>query len=74
VTAARPALSPRQEQVLLLLGDGMGLGEIAARLGISEALTGTHVGNILGKLHVASRTGSALYARREEPESGEGQG
>jgi DNA-binding CsgD family transcriptional regulator len=36
VTSPRPALSPRQEQVLLLLGDGLGLGEIAARLGISE--------------------------------------
>jgi DNA-binding CsgD family transcriptional regulator len=32
----RPTLSPRQEQVLLLLGDGLGLGEIATKLGISE--------------------------------------
>ena len=36
MTSGQPALSPRQEQVLLLLGDGLGLGEIAARLGISE--------------------------------------
>lgn len=36
MTTRQPALSPRQEQVLLLLGDGLGLGEIAARLGISE--------------------------------------
>ena len=34
--SSRTALSPRQEQVLLLLGEGLGLGEIAARLGISE--------------------------------------
>ena len=33
---SRPPLSPRQEQVLLLLGDGLGLGEIAAQLCISE--------------------------------------
>jgi DNA-binding CsgD family transcriptional regulator len=33
---ARPVLSPRQEQVLLLLGEGLGLGEIAGQLGISE--------------------------------------
>ena len=36
MTTRQAGRSPRQEQVLLLLGDGLGLGEIAARLGISE--------------------------------------
>ena len=37
-----PDLSARQEQVLLLLGDGLGLGEIAERLGLSEWTVKTH--------------------------------
>jgi len=32
---------------------------------ISEATVRTHVGNILSKLHLASRTQAALYALRE---------
>jgi DNA-binding CsgD family transcriptional regulator len=35
VTPLHPRLSPRQEEVLLLLGDGRGLGEIASLMGTS---------------------------------------
>jgi len=42
VTPRHPDLSARQEQVLLLLGDGLGLGEIAERLGLSEWTVKTH--------------------------------
>ena len=38
---------------------------IADELVISEATVRTHVSNILGKLHLASRTQAALYALRE---------
>jgi DNA-binding CsgD family transcriptional regulator len=54
VTSPRPALSPRQEQVLLLLGDGLGLGEIAARLGLSEWTVKTHRDE--GRLRLNART------------------
>jgi NarL family two-component system response regulator LiaR len=39
--------------------------EIAEKLVISEATARTHVSNILGKLHLASRTKAALYALKE---------
>ncbi len=42
MTSRHPDLSARQEQVLLLLGDGLGLGEIAKRLGLSEWTVKTH--------------------------------
>ena len=38
--------------------------QIGLALGISEATARTHVSNILGKLHLASRTQAALYALR----------
>jgi NarL family two-component system response regulator LiaR len=39
--------------------------EIAEELVLSERTVGNHVGNILGKLHLANRTQAALYALRE---------
>jgi NarL family two-component system response regulator LiaR len=39
--------------------------DIAEHLVVSEATVRTHVSNILGKLHLASRTQAALYALRE---------
>lgn len=58
-------LTPREVDVLKLVGKGMENPEIAEHLVISEATVRTHVGNILSKLHLASRTQAALYAIRE---------
>jgi NarL family two-component system response regulator LiaR len=58
-------LTPREVEVLQLLAQGLENQEIADRLVISEATVRTHVSNILGKLHLASRTQAALYALRE---------
>jgi two-component system, NarL family, response regulator LiaR len=58
-------LTPRELEVLTLLGQGLSNAEIAARLTISERTVGTHISNILGKLHLASRTQAALYALRQ---------
>jgi NarL family two-component system response regulator LiaR len=58
-------LTPREVQVLRLVAQGLENREIAERLMISEATVRTHVSNITGKLHVASRTQAALYALRE---------
>jgi len=48
-----------------LVSRGHSNREIADQLVISEATVRTHVSNILGKLHLASRTQAVLYALRE---------
>jgi NarL family two-component system response regulator LiaR len=58
-------LTAREMEVLTLLAKGLSNEEIAARLVISERTVGTHVSNILSKLHLANRTQAALYALRE---------
>jgi NarL family two-component system response regulator LiaR len=70
---ARPAeaeptedpLTQREVEVLKLVAQGLGNDEIADKLVISAATVRTHVSNIMGKLHLASRTQAALYALRE---------
>ena len=58
-------LTQRELEVLQLLAQGWENKEIAGKLYISEATARTHVSNILGKLHLASRTQAALYAIKE---------
>jgi two-component system, NarL family, response regulator LiaR len=58
-------LSARELEVLQLVAHGLSNHEIAERLVISEMTVRTHVSNILGKLHLASRIQAALYALRE---------
>jgi NarL family two-component system response regulator LiaR len=58
-------LTSREVEVLRLVAQGHSNQEIADELTISEATVRTHVSNILGKLHLASRTQAALYALRE---------
>ena len=58
-------LSEREMEVLRLLAQGKSNREIADQLVITELTVRTHVSNILGKLHLASRTQAALYALKE---------
>jgi NarL family two-component system response regulator LiaR len=58
-------LTEREVEVLQLVAQGRSNQEIADYLVISEATVRTHVSNILGKLHLASRTQAALYALRQ---------
>jgi len=58
-------LTQRELEVLRLIAQGHENKDIAGQLVISEATVRTHVSNILGKLHLASRTQAALYALRE---------
>jgi NarL family two-component system response regulator LiaR len=58
-------LTAREMDVLKLVARGLSNQEIAQELVISVATVYTHVSNILGKLHLASRTQAALYALRE---------
>lgn len=61
---AEVVLTPREEQVLALLGGGLANKEIARRLGIGQQTVKTYVSSILGKLGVRSRTEAALQASR----------
>jgi NarL family two-component system response regulator LiaR len=58
-------LTKREIDVLQVLAKGKSNRDIANELSISETTVRTHVSNILGKLHLASRTEAALYAIKE---------
>ena len=60
----RPALTPRELEVLKLVATGATGRSIARRLGITENTVRTHSQSILGKLHVHSRLEAAAYAMR----------
>jgi DNA-binding NarL/FixJ family response regulator len=57
-------LTEREREVLGLLAAGRSNKEIARQLGVSERTVKGHVGNVLGKLGVTSRTQAAIYAMR----------
>jgi NarL family two-component system response regulator LiaR len=58
-------ITDRELEVLRLIAQGLGNQEIAERLIITDATVRAHVSNILGKLHLVSRTQAALYALKE---------
>lgn len=57
-------LSPREREILGLLGTGASNKEIADRLCLAEGTVKNHVTNILTKLDVRDRTQAALRARQ----------
>jgi NarL family two-component system response regulator LiaR len=57
-------LTPREQQVLDLIGHGLSNKRIAQELGVAEKTVKTHVSHVLAKLGVADRTQAALYAAR----------
>jgi NarL family two-component system response regulator LiaR len=62
--AAAHDLTPREREVLALLGRGLSNKRIALELGISPATVKIHVSAVLHKLGVADRTQAALAAVR----------
>jgi NarL family two-component system response regulator LiaR len=58
-------LSERELEVLKLVAQRLTNQELATRLVRSDWTVRTHVRNILGKLHLANRTQTALFALRE---------
>jgi len=66
--SSSPAVDPlteREVEVLKLVAKGKSNQDIAQQLFIGEGTVRTHVSNILGKLHLASRTQATLYALKE---------
>jgi DNA-binding NarL/FixJ family response regulator len=57
-------LTPREREVLVLLGRGFPNKRIAQELRLSEKTVKTHVGHVLAKLGVADRTQAAVVAVR----------
>ena len=55
-------LTPRQKEVLILLGDGESNQEIAEKLNISPSTVARHRENIMEKLNLHSRTDLVKYA------------
>jgi len=61
---ADPVISPREEEVLQLVADGLSLPEVAADLFISVKTVKNHLGSIYSKLDARDRTQAVLRAVR----------
>ena len=57
-------LTPREREVLILIGRGFPNKLIARELGLSEKTVKAHVGRVLAKLGVTDRTQAAVLAVR----------
>jgi len=55
-TDAPPVTTPREQEILALLAEGITNKEIGRRLGISPETVRSHLGHIYEKLHVQGRT------------------
>jgi DNA-binding NarL/FixJ family response regulator len=60
-----PELTPREQEILQVLGTGANNREIAAQLFISERTVKNHVTNILSRLGLRDRTQAALYVQQQ---------
>jgi DNA-binding NarL/FixJ family response regulator len=60
-------LTPREREILELIGAGLTNREIGNRLALSEKTIKHYVTNVLQKLQVRSRVEAALYASRRLP-------
>lgn len=61
----RVYLTPREQQILPMLAQGMSNKQIARRLGISEHGAKRHVANVLAKLNCSNRTMAAVIGIQE---------
>jgi DNA-binding NarL/FixJ family response regulator len=67
-------LTPREEEVLRLVGEGLANKQIARRLEISEKTVKAHLTSVFQRLGVSSRTEAALWAQRHLPRAQAGPG
>lgn len=56
-------LTPREREVLTLLGHGISIAKIGLELGISKHTAGDHVKNLYRKLNISCRAQAALQAQ-----------
>ncbi len=62
------ALTAREREVLLLVGDGLANKNIARKLGISEKTVKTHLTSVFTALGVSDRVQAALWVERHRSE------
>lgn len=63
------AITEREEEILLLLGEGLGEREIAVRLGISRWTVRAHRSNARRKLNAITTTQAVAIVIRAQRES-----
>ncbi|WP_329241502.1 response regulator transcription factor [Streptomyces sp. NBC_01478] len=69
------SLSPREREILALIGDGLTNREIGKKLYLSEKTVKNHISRLLAKLGVQRRVQAAVLASHlEQPESGDRSG
>jgi DNA-binding NarL/FixJ family response regulator len=59
------ALTPREREILLLMGEGASTGEMVGRLGVAHNTVRNHVQRVLEKLGARSKLEAVAIARRE---------
>jgi DNA-binding NarL/FixJ family response regulator len=64
VQTTKHHLTPRETEVLSLIGIGLSRREVAEKLGVSVNTTAEHVQNIYQKLNINTRAEAALEACR----------
>jgi two-component system response regulator DevR len=57
-----PTLTPRQEQILALIAEGMTNRQIGARLGVAEKTIKNSVTGLLASLNLQRRSQAAVYS------------
>ena len=67
VISTLPTLTPREKEILELLGEGMSNQAIAQQTGLSENTVKHYMTPLLQKLGVRNRTEAALLVRRPVP-------
>ena len=65
VTAEGVRMTPREREVIALIGEGLSNKEIAARLDIAAHTVKSHVRNVMEKLALHSRLQIAAFAHRD---------
>ncbi|WNF00821.1 response regulator transcription factor [Streptomyces luomodiensis] len=62
VSGLAPGLTPREIEVLTLIGEGLTNRAIAERLVVGEATVKTHINNVFAKAHLRDRAQAVKYA------------
>ncbi len=59
-----PSLSPREREVLALIGEGLTTSEIAEKLVVSPGSVSTYIHRLIEKLHLKNKAEAMVYSLR----------